>query len=138
MFFKVRFGLLTVAHEWISVLMVVSVVFHILGNLPAFNRYFTKPVALTMMAVVVLAGAVLFAMPGNQNRRPQFVDLSGTMQNTSLALAAQITDEEPEAMKTRLITRGLEIADSKQTIKDIAAANKQSVQQVLSIVLKKD
>lgn len=134
MFFKIRFGLLTVAHEWISIVLVIGSIFHIAGNFDAFKRYFKKPVSLAAISIITLIGIAAFAVPGNSHERKPILDLTEKMQNISLTLAAQITETDPGSIQTHLKSHGLDVLDANLTINEIAALNKTDSQNVLSIV----
>src|SRR5512147_1119862 len=82
MFFKINFGLLRVAHEWISVLFVIGGIFHIVANYQPLKKYFTSKTALAIIGIIVLVGFAAFLVPGNSRHgRPNFADYPSTLQN---------------------------------------------------------
>jgi cytochrome b561 len=65
-FFHIDTGLAKFAHEWLSWLLLIAVVLHVLVNLFGFKRYFTNWRSLTIMAVSVLVVVASFAISGGR------------------------------------------------------------------------
>ena len=138
MFLKINFGSLRVAHEWISVAMVIGVVFHIVGNYKPFIGYFKKLKPLSIISIIVVIGVIAFVIPGEEHGRPSFMDYSATLQNIPLTLAAQILEAQPESVKTHLESHGIKVADTNQTINNIAESNDTSINKILTIVFERN
>jgi hypothetical protein len=135
MFLKINFGLLRVAHEWISVLLVIGGIFHIVGNFNPFKKYFTSKAALTCISVIVLVGVLAFAVPGDSHHgQPSFTDYSVTLQNIPLTVAAEISKTDCESVASHLSSHGIKVADTNQTINEIAKSNNKTTDNVLAIV----
>mgnify|MGYP001029992666 CR=1 FL=1 len=135
MFLKINFGLLRVAHEWISVLLVIGGIFHIVGNFNPFKKYFTSKAALTCISIIVLVGVLAFVVPGDSRHgRPNFTDYSVTLQNIPLTVAAEISKTDCESVASHLKSHGVNVASADQTISEIAKSNNKTADNVLSIV----
>jgi hypothetical protein len=134
MFFKINFGLLRVAHEWISVLLVLGGIFHVVANFGLFKKYFYSKTAVAIISLFVAVGILCFVMPGNSRMRPNFTDYSVTLQNITLPVVAEISKSDCTTIINHLSSHGVAVKSSEQTISEIASMNKNSARNVLAIV----
>jgi hypothetical protein len=140
MFFEVRIGLIKVAHEWLSLLMVAAVGLHVTLHWRLFSRYFTQKPAL---AVIGLFGVILVAslliQGGDERRGPpggrasmQAVQL---LTSAPLDKVAGITGNTLEGLQTRLQTQGLKLDETATSLADIARQNQRTPAEVLNSLI---
>ena len=135
MFFHMNTGLAKLAHEWLGWLLVIGGVAHLFVNWRAFLAYFRKPVAIAIMAVVLLVGALAMLPVGGATRRPPMMDFSRALEQSSLTLVAQVAKRNPQTAIDDLKARGIEVKDAQHTIATIAEDNGKRSFEVLACVL---
>ena len=108
-----------------------------LGNINSFKHYFKKPAAIIIIAFIVSIGVTAFVIPGNSNGRQKPLDLSDTMQNASLTIVAEMKKTEPGTIVSKLESNGIDVLNTNQTIKEIAALNRTNPRGILSIIFEK-
>ncbi len=138
MFFKASFGLMKLAHEWLSLCLVLGVVAHIVLNWKPFVAYFRKPAGASIMAVFLVAG-VLSSIPallparGQVPRGGAFHTQAYTaLERSSLSAAALVANKSPESLADSLRAKGIRVRDPQQTLPEIAAENNLSNMVLLS------
>jgi len=125
LFFHVASPTFHAMHEWLSMLLIVPVAFHVWKNWAAFKAYFKRRTIVVPLALSVVAG-VAFAYPsltapssgGNPMRAAIKAVESGTL--TQVAPLYELT---PEALSERLAAKGYTVTSTEQTLTEIAEAS---------------
>ena len=140
MFFHVQLGIIKVAHEWLSWLMVIAVGLHVTLHWKTFNRYFTQKPAMAVIGLfgVVIVAAMLIPGGGDERRGPQ----GGQMQASKVLMAAPldklagITGKTLDGLQAQLQQQGLRVDNPTASLADIAQQNQRNPAEVLNEVLK--
>jgi len=125
LFFHVASPTFHAMHEWLSMLLILPVAFHVWKNWTAFKTYFKRRTIAVPLALSIIAGAT-FAYPsltvpssgGNPMRAAINAVESGTI--TQIAPLYELT---PEALSERLAAKGYTVASADQTLTEIARAS---------------
>lgn len=124
MFFHLNFGLIKVAHEWLSVLFVIGALAHIVLNWKPLLAYLRKPLGVTIVAVFLVLGAVSFVpLGGVGGGRPPIGAMVQAMQRCPLNVAARLAGKPEAALIEQLEAAGVHVGGSDQTLEQIASAN---------------
>ncbi len=140
LFFGMKGGPQQVIHEWLSVLLVVGAVGHLIVNWRPFKAYFRKPLAVSIMALALLCCIPLaraaYSGPHarGQSRLAAMRSMQAAMENAPLGTAAALTKRSPESLISTLKAKGLQASSADQTLTEIAAASGTGVDQILNAV----
>lgn len=133
MFFEVRLGLIKVAHEWLSWLMVLAVGLHVALHWKSFSRYFSQKSALTIIGVFAVLTMTSMLLPDNGPKRGGPGAPGGaSMQMTSMLLeaplgvVAAVMDETPQALQTKLEQQGIKVANIDTSLKALAQSSQKN------------
>jgi hypothetical protein len=120
-FFHIDTGLAKFAHEWLSWLLLIAVVLHVLVNLFGFKRYFTNWRGLTIMVVSVLIVAASFAISGGRGAGgPPHIKPARALAQAPLSVLAQVAKISPEELRKRLAKAKLPAPTSdEQSLSDL-------------------
>jgi len=121
-FFHLDSGLNKLAHEWLSWVLLVGVVFHLVTNLNAFKRYFSSRAALAIIGAFALLLALSFISPG-EKREPPFVASVRALASVPLGTLAQVAGQSPEQVSATLHREGLAPASDTQTLQELAGSD---------------
>ncbi len=137
MFFHLDYGLVKLAHEWMSWLLVVGAIAHVALNWRPFLRYFAQPTGLAIMAGLLTLGVLAFLPAGqHQHRgRPPFMEMSGVLEQSSLDLVAQVAKKNTESIQEQLAAQGIRVRHAQQTIAEIASENRIGSTELLGQIL---
>lgn len=139
MFFHLNTGLMKLAHEWLGWVMVVGAVAHVAVNWKAFLSYFRKPAGIAIIALLAVLG-VVSAFPGAGGGMGGQHPLMGpftALEQSSLAVVAQVAKSSPEALLENLRARGWQVRDEEQTIREIASDNGVRSLEIMRCILTK-
>jgi hypothetical protein len=124
MFFHLEFGLIKPAHEWLSWLLVLGGIAHVIINWKAVLNYMTKPAAKVIIIFMLSLGALSFLpLGGEEGGKKQLMKAVGALEQSQLTLVAQVAKTTPETLVEKLKAKGIEVKNSDQTIQEIADAN---------------
>ena len=126
-------------HEWLSIVLIVPFVLHVMKNWRPFVSYFKRPPMMIAM-VASLAGALVFALPamtstqagggGNPMR-----GLAMTIEKAKLSVVAPLFGHDGASLQAALTENGLTVTSPEQTIDDIAKASGKDGFEVLGTVV---
>jgi hypothetical protein len=138
MFFHLNTGLMKLAHEWMSWLLVLGVIAHLIVNWKPFLRYFTRPAAIGIMMVLFLLGA-LSALPQGRSggHRHPLAGAFMALEESSLHVVAQVVKRPSDSLLKELQARNVRVRDAEQTIREIAAENNVRSMDILGPILNK-
>jgi hypothetical protein len=137
LFFKVHIGLVKPAHEWLSWLMVIAAVFHLLCNRRSFVVTLGRPVAkvVVILFLLLLGGSLLpLGESGGHPRRIPTERIADGLIHAPLATVAAVANRRPEETIQLLWQRGINAQSSGQSIQEIAENNRQRAIEVLAII----
>lgn len=133
MFFDVEFGLVTIAHQWLSWLFLLGAVAHIVANARPFQNHLKSRWGKTSVAVfAILLAASMFSwgrITGPQLKQP----IIEAIADAPLSALAGTTRTTPEALIAKMKARGI-TATSEQSVREISDAHDIDVNRVLGIV----
>lgn len=122
MFFHLNTGLMKLAHEWLGWLFVIGAVAHVAVNWKAFLGYFSRPMGLAIILVLLVLGALSF-IPGAKRGRPPFIEAAKALEQSPLNVVAQVVQKSPETLVDGLKAKGLRVPNHQKSIREIAAEN---------------
>lgn len=136
MFFHLDFGLIKPAHEWLSWLLVLGGIAHVIINWKAVLNYMTKPAGKLIIIAMLSIGALSFLPIGGAEGggKGQSMKVVSALEKSQLTLVAQVAKTTPDALVEKLKAKGLEVKDSSQTIQEIASANQKKTLEILVLV----
>lgn len=136
MFFHVQIGLVKLAHEWLSLVMVSAVGLHIVINWRAFKRYFSQKAAIAIISLFALLTVTAMAIPqagglsGGADR--QAVNL---LLDLPLNTLATITHGNTDTLQAKLTQQGFTVTDPNASLRQIAAASQRNPMEALGKTL---
>lgn len=134
LFFHIQVGMVKLAHEWLSWIFVIGVVFHVIINRHVFMKYFSKPLARgIMIAFVVLIAVSLLPLGGGQKKNPMS-RVTDSVLNAPLTEVAVLSNHPAGDMMNLLRSKGIYVERQDQSIKEIAALNKTNPMRVIDAI----
>ena len=133
-FFKVNLPLVTPVHEWLSWLLVIGTVLHIVANWRASLQYALKPVGrviLILFLLLICVSVVPFGGIGEHNPAMKVV---GAMMEAPLDVVGPIAGHKGDEMMAILESKGMRAANKGQTIAEIARTNRTHPIHVLDVI----
>jgi len=139
LFFKINIGLVKPAHEWLSWLMVIAAVFHLVRNRRAFAVSLNRPVGKAVTALFfLLLGASLLPFggePGGAHQQRHSAErITEALTHAPLATVAKVANRSPEETIQFLWRRGINTQNAGQSIREIAENNRQQALEVLALI----
>jgi len=134
LFFKVQLGLVKPIHEWLSWLLVIGTIFHIIANRYFFMKYFSKPVGRGILILFFLLICVSMFPLENKHGRHPFAKIADTLIQSPLSAVAQIANHEPDEAINILRSKGIYTESKDQTIQEIATKNNSQPLRVLDLI----
>jgi hypothetical protein len=134
LFFHTNTTLNKVVHEYVGLVMVAAVILHVVLNWRAFQTYFKRPVALTLMGASAVMLAASFVSLGEETggTRPDMVVLQ-MVSSTSLTDLAPIMGTDAADLVARLAEQGV-TATPDQTLIDLSNGDMRGAITLLSAV----
>lgn len=111
-------------HEWLSMVLLLPFVLHIVRNWKPFIAYF-KHVPMTVALLAGVGGAGVYAWQGasgGPGGNPM-VAVAMVIQKSSLATAAPLFGHTPESLNNALTAKGYKISTNETKLADIALAS---------------
>ncbi|MEN6422183.1 MAG: DUF4405 domain-containing protein [Smithella sp.] len=136
LFFKIELGSVKLVHEWLSWLLVIGTITHLIANWRASVRYLSKPLGKVILISFLLLTCVSFLplnVEGHNSGHP-LKRISDTLIQTSLQEVAQVANHTPEEATDILQSKGIAIDGQDQTISEIATRNRTSPLLVLDAI----
>lgn len=134
LFFHTNTTLNKVVHEYVGLVMVAAVILHVVLNWRAFQTYFKRPVALTLMGASAVILAASFVSLGEETggTRPDMVVLQ-MVSSASLTDLAPIMGTDAADLVARLAEQGV-TATPDQTLIDLSNGDMRGAITLLSAV----
>lgn len=119
LFFHTAQDIFKEMHEWLSMVLLVPVAFHLYKNWRSFlmyfrNRSFTVPIAASLVAAIAFG----YATAGGGGS--PVGKLFGAMEKASIAELAPVFDKTPDEVVAHLKSNGFEVASADETPAAIA------------------
>ena len=134
MFFHANTGLMKLAHEWLSWLLVLGVIAHVVLNKESFLGYFRKPSSVTIMSVFLVLAVLTLVPLGGVRGRPPFMEAFRALEMSSLSVVSDVAQKSPESLMEELRAKGIRVRDRQQSLREIAAENSLNGMEVLRVV----
>ncbi len=134
LFFHTNTTLNKVVHEYVGLVMVAAVILHVVLNWRAFQTYFKRPVALTLMGASAVMLAASFVSLGEETggTRPDMVVLQ-MVSSASLTDLAPIMGTDAADLVARLAEQGV-TATPDQNLIDLSNGDMRGAITLLSAV----
>ena len=134
LFFHTNTTLNKVVHEYVGLVMVAAVILHVVLNWRAFQTYFKRPVALTLMGASAVMLAASFVSLGEETggTRPDMAVLQ-MVSSASLTDLAPIMGTDAAELVARLAEQGV-TATPDQTLIDLSNGDMRGAITLLSAV----
>lgn len=130
MFFHLESGMNKLAHQWLSWLLLVAVVTHVVSNGAAFKRHWTVRRAQWILLVMAILTALTF-LPGPAKKpNPQRLAVK-TLESAKLSQVAELKGYSLEEMQGHLRKQGIAVSDHDLTLKEVSAETRIDLQTVL-------
>ncbi|EIJ33755.1 DUF4405 domain-containing protein [Thiothrix nivea] len=139
MFFHIELGLIKVAHEWLSWLMVLAVGLHITLNWKMFSRYFSQKPAVAVIGLFTVVMVASMLVPAEERRGPPgrggAMAATQVLMNAPLDKLAGVTGNTLEGLQASLQQQGLTVEATTASLGDIARQNGQNPVELLNKVI---
>ena len=130
MFFDVEFGLVTIAHQWLSWLFLFGAVSHVVANLRPFQNHLKSgwgKASVAMFAILLAASMFSWGqITGPQLKQP----IIEAIADAPLSALASTT---PEALIAKMKAKGI-TATSEQSVREISNAHDIDENRLLGII----
>lgn len=135
MFFHVGKSTVEAMHEWLSLLLLAPIAFHLVRNWRPFSLYFKNrtivaPAALAAVGVVAFLVPALLAPSGGDPARRLLV----SMGDARVADLAPLVKKTPEELTAALTEKGLNATSPQQTLNEVAKASGKSPRDAMNLV----
>ncbi len=134
LFFHFGESLIKEAHEWIGMLFLLGALLHIRGHWVPFKRYFTRPLAQTVIAAALVAGTAFMIASGNEAGGSPVRAVMQSIEQAPLPVLAQLQQREPQELVALLESAGLTITDPGAPLHELAKANGRSPREVIPLL----
>lgn len=134
LFFKVELGLIKPIHEWLSWLLVVGTIFHLITNWKASVQYISKPIGKGILIFFIVLICLSFIPLGRESKRNPVKRMHDTLIQNPLSAVAQIAEHNPDEVINILKSKGISIEGKEQTIREIASKNNKPPMDVLDVI----
>lgn len=114
---------IALAHEWIGLAFVAFVVFHVATHWRGFASYFSRRAALAIIACVALVTAALIGLSASHESGNMKHRMFQAFERAPLTDLARLLDDNAERLAAKLQAGGFEVANTDQSIAEIAARN---------------
>lgn len=122
LFFHLGEGLFKGMHEWLGLFFVAVMIIHMLSNWNALKKYFNEQVArLGVISVLLVTGVFLGSSAFSQQSGPNVVFKA--LGEAPVAVLAQLFQVDETQLIQALNGRGVEIAESSQSLQESAATS---------------
>lgn len=139
MFFHIEVGLIKVAHEWLSWLMVIAVGLHVTLNWKIFSRYFSQKPAVAIIGLFAVLMVASMLIPVDERRGPGGrggpMAATQVLMNAPLDKLAGVTGNTLEDLQTKLQQQGLTVGATATSLGDVARQNAKNPVEVLNSVI---
>lgn len=135
-FFNVGRMYFTPMHEWLSMLLIIPFVLHLMKNWRPFLAYFRRP-PMAIAGGICLVAALAFALP------PLFITFTppperiilNMIPGSSVAQVAPLLGHTGESLQASLQSAGITVASADQSIRAVAEASGRTTSDVLKAAL---
>lgn len=140
MFFHIELGLIKVAHEWLSWLMVIAVGLHVFLNWKIFTRYFSQKPAVAIIGLFAVLMVASMLIPVDERRGPPggrggAMAASQVLMKAPLDKLAGVTGTTLESLQAKLQQQGLQLEVGATSLEAIAKQNQRNPLEVLNGVI---
>jgi len=127
-------SLIKEAHEWIGMLFVIGALLHIKNHWTPFKRYFSKPIAQTVIVSSLAAGLTFMVVSGDEPRGNPVRAVMQSIEQAPLSQVAQLQNRDLNDLVQRMQSAGFSVNDPSQTLQVIADANGHSPRELIPLL----
>jgi len=135
MFFHLGEGLLKLAHEWVGMLFLVAMVFHILNHWVPVKNYFAGKFSLSIIASAFIIAIALTISSTNSPHPIENILIE--IEHSSIQEIAALQNKPIEKVATLLSSAGMDVKSHDQTLLQIAQENSAHIFDITDIVFTK-
>lgn len=136
LFFHLGESLIKEAHEWIGMLFAIGATLHITSHWTPFKRYFTRPLAVSVIAVSLVAGTTFIVGAAGEEGGSPVRAVMHTIEQAPLATVAQLQQRDERELVTLLEGAGYEVTDVGESVQTIAAVNNRSAREIIPLLFR--
>ena len=134
LFFGADVGLTRPVHEWLSWLLVLGTIFHLIANWRLSMRYASRtPGRRIVIVFFVLTCASLMPF-GENHREHSSMKIADALIQAPLSGVAQIAGHRPGEVANMLGSQGVHVEGKEQTVREIALKNNRPPLSLLDII----
>lgn len=136
LFFHVGESLIKEAHEWIGLIFVFGALLHIKNHWLPLKKHFTRPVAQTVIASVLIAGAAFVVVSGNEGVGNPVRAVMHSMEQAPLSLVAQLQQRDEAELVRLLENAGFMVTDPGASLQKLAEVNNTSSREIIPLLFR--
>ncbi len=121
-FFHLDSGFNNTAHEWVGLVMVMAVGFHVFNNFPSFRKNLQSVWGKRIIGAFAALLALSFLSFG-QGGEPPVRAMMGRLASAPLSAVAQVLETDPAVLVERAKAQGLAVDGAHQSLKDLAGGD---------------
>lgn len=110
-------------HEWLSMVLIVPFVLHMVKNWAPFTFYFKRGLMLVPLAISLVAAAVFFVPTGGGAGGNPVMRLAQAGIDARLIDLAPVLKRSPEDLSALLAARGFKVESTNQSLAEVAKAS---------------
>ncbi len=135
LFFKVNFGLIKPAHEWLSWLLVFGTAFHLVVHWRPTLQYFTRPQGKGILFVFsLLICASFLPVGGGGNRKHPSNAVAEALLHVPLSTVALAANHSLDETREMLKAQGGILTDRVQTVQEVAGGDNKRAMELLTVL----
>jgi uncharacterized membrane protein SirB2 len=135
LFFKINFGLVKPAHEWLSCLLILGSAFHLYVNWGSSIHAFSSPAGKRIFALLLLLSCIaILSLSSATSEKHASNWLADALAQAPLSAVTQLAHHDADAMVTILRAQGINLMSTDQTIQEIAEENNRQAMEVLALL----
>ncbi|WP_137157895.1 DUF4405 domain-containing protein [Rhizobium sp. FKL33] len=126
-------------HEWLSMVLILPFILHLLKNWRPFLNYFRRsPMAIALALSLVAALPFVYLGASGAGGGNPVMGVVRALEKSTLANAAPVFGKSPDALKAALEQKGYSVASTETTLGDVAKASSKESFQLIGDLTKLD
>jgi hypothetical protein len=134
MLLKIHSGMVKVVHEWLSLLLVIGTIFHVVANWRIFVNYFSNFKATVIIGIFILVTLVTMIPLGNDQKGIPGFKVSEMLIRFPVSSLAEAAGHSTDEVSAIMNAEGITIERNDQSIGEIAQKNGRTPSQILDMI----